>query len=101
MAVGCFHDTSKKELISHVLKEQLLGKNVGLSAGEVIQRQVMGIYCLFVCLFVPTNTHTHTHTHNIYTEPFHYNTDAPTCFGSSAPSSGSFDIAFDEVIKYN
>ena len=29
-----------------------------------------------------------------------YITNAPTRFGASAPSSGSFDIAFAEVIKY-
>ena len=29
-----------------------------------------------------------------------YITDAPTCFGASAPSAGSFDIAFAKVIKY-
>jgi hypothetical protein len=27
-------------------------------------------------------------------------TDAPTSFGISAPSSGSFDIAFAKVINY-
>jgi len=29
-----------------------------------------------------------------------YITNAPTCLGASAPSSGSFDIAFAKVIKY-
>jgi len=27
-------------------------------------------------------------------------TNAPTCFGDSAPSSGNFDIACAKVIKY-
>ena len=29
-----------------------------------------------------------------------YITNAPTCFGASAPSLGRFDIAFAKVIKY-
>jgi len=29
-----------------------------------------------------------------------YVTNAPKCFGASAPSSGSFDIAFAKLIKY-
>jgi hypothetical protein len=45
-------------------------------------------------LFVPTNTHTH-----IYNKILNYITNAPTCFGASAPSAGSFDIVFAEVIK--
>ena len=44
-------------------------------------------------LFVPTNV-------DIYTKILHYITDAPTCFGASAPSSGGFDIAFAKVINY-
>jgi hypothetical protein len=28
-----------------------------------------------------------------------YITNAPTCFGASAPPAGSFDIAFAKVIK--
>jgi hypothetical protein len=36
----------------------------------------------------------------IYIKVLNYITNAPTCFSSSAPSSGSFDIAFAEVIKY-
>jgi hypothetical protein len=27
-------------------------------------------------------------------------TNAPTCFGASAPSSGGFDIVFAKIIKY-
>jgi len=30
----------------------------------------------------------------------HYITNAPTCFGTSVPPSGSFNIVFDKVIKY-
>jgi hypothetical protein len=29
-----------------------------------------------------------------------YITNVPTCFGASAPSSGSFDIALPKVTKY-
>ena len=41
------------------------------------------------------HTHTHTHTHIS-----NYITNVPTCFGASAPSAGSFDIAFATVVKY-
>jgi len=30
-----------------------------------------------------------------------YITNAPTCFSASAPSYGSFDIVFANVIKYS
>jgi len=43
-------------------------------------------------LFVPTDTH-------IYIKTLNYITNAPTCFAVSAPSPGSFDIAFDESYK--
>ena len=36
----------------------------------------------------------------IYIYTFNYITNAPTCFGVSAPSSARFDIAFGKVIKY-
>jgi hypothetical protein len=35
----------------------------------------------------------------IYVKILIYITNAPTCFGASAPSSWSFDIAFAEGIK--
>ena len=35
-----------------------------------------------------------------YIEILNYITNAPTCFSASAPSSGSFDIAFVKVIRY-
>jgi len=36
-----------------------------------------------------------------YIEMLNYITNAPTtCFGASAPFSGSFDIAFVKIIKY-
>ena len=66
---------------------------------------LMYIPCSFIgCyLFVPkVHTHTHTHTH-IYIYIYKYVIIlqiASTCFGASAPSSGSFDIAFAEVIRY-
>ena len=48
-----------------------------------------------VCLFIicANNSHIHIKTLN-------YTTNTPACFGVSAPSSGSYDIAFDKVIKY-
>jgi len=39
-------------------------------------------------------------TMHIYIKILNYITDAPTCFGASAPSSRSFDIVFATVIKY-
>jgi hypothetical protein len=51
-----------------------------------------GFYCLLF-IFLPTNVH-------IYIEILNYITNAPTCFGASAPSYGSFHIAFAKVIKY-
>jgi len=36
----------------------------------------------------------------IYIYILNYIANAPTCFGASAPSSGSFGIAFAKVIKY-
>jgi len=51
-------------------------------------------------LFVPTNAHTHTQTHIcVYIKTLNYIINAPTCFGASALSSGSYDIAFAKVIK--
>jgi len=76
-----------------VLKLQLFGEIVGLSAGEVLQRQGLDIYCLFVC----TNKYTYV---CIYIYILNYITNAPTCFGSSAPSSGSVYIVFAKVKKY-
>jgi len=50
--------------------------------------------CIFIVyyLFVPTNAH-------IYIKISNYITNASTCSDVSAPSSGSFDIAFAKVIK--
>ena len=50
-------------------------------------------------VFVPTNAHTHIFMY-IYIYILNYITNAPTCFGACAPSSGSFDIVFDKVIKH-
>ena len=36
----------------------------------------------------------------VYITALNYITNAPTCFNASAPSSGSFDIAFAEVKQY-
>ena len=56
------------------------------------------IYRLLLFI-LPTNARTHEHTH-ICIKISSYITYAPTCFGASAPSSRSFDIAFAKVIKY-
>jgi len=54
---------------------------------------ILCIFNVYYLLFVPTNAHVHIKIlDNI--------TNAPTCFGASAPSSGSFDIVFAEVMKY-
>jgi hypothetical protein len=45
--------------------------------------------CFFIYLFVPTNA-------RVCVED--YSTNAATCFGASASSSGSFDIAFAKVV---
>jgi hypothetical protein len=37
---------------------------------------------------------------HIYIKILNYITNAPTYFSSSTPPSGSFDIAFDKVMKY-
>jgi hypothetical protein len=44
--------------------------------------------------------HGHTIVKRIYIKILNYITNAPTRFGVSAPSSGSFDIVFAKVIKY-
>jgi hypothetical protein len=48
--------------------------------------------CTFIVylLFLPTNA---------YIKILNYITSASTYFGASAPSSGTFDIAFDKVIR--
>jgi hypothetical protein len=43
---------------------------------------------------------TNKYTYDVYNKISNYITNAPTCFGASALSSGSFDIAFAKVIKY-
>jgi hypothetical protein len=50
----------------------------------------------YYSLFVPTNAHTHIYIYIL----LNYIANAPTCFGASAPSSGSFGIVFAKVIKY-
>jgi len=37
---------------------------------------------------------------NIHIKILSYIAKAPTCFGASAPSSGSFEIVFAKVKKY-
>ena len=37
---------------------------------------------------------------HIYITILNYTTNSPTCFGASAPSSGSFDIVFTKVKKH-
>jgi len=59
-------------------------------------------------LFVPTNAHTHTHARArvccvcvyIYIYIYIYITNAPTCLGASASSSGTFDIAFVKSYRH-
>ena len=46
----------------------------------------------YYLLFVPKNAHTCIKT-------LSYITYDPTCFGSSVPPSGRYDIAFAKVIK--
>ena len=43
---------------------------------------------------------TNKYTHTLYIYILNYITNAATCFGASAPSSGRFDIVFAKVIKY-
>ena len=55
-------------------------------------------YCYIIYyLYHQMHTHTHTHTHThiyiyIYIKILNYITNALTCFGASAPCSGSFDL---------
>ena len=60
---------------------------------------IVYIQCIFIfyCLFAPTNSYIYIY---IYITILNNTTDAPTCFGVSASSAGSFDIAFAKVIKY-
>jgi len=50
----------------------------------------------FYCILFIICTNKCTHTYILQ----YYITNAPTYFGASAPSSGSLDIVFAEVIKY-
>jgi hypothetical protein len=50
---------------------------------------------IFTIIYLSQQMHTHIHTcMYIYITTLNYITNAPTCFGASAPSAGSFDIAF-------
>jgi hypothetical protein len=55
------------------------------------------IISLFILLFVPTDAHTYIY---IYITILNYITNSSTCFCTSAPSSGSFDIVFGKFIKH-
>jgi hypothetical protein len=50
---------------------------------------------IYIYIYIYTHTHTHTHIHT-----YNHITNAPTYFGASASSAGSFDIAFAKVIKF-
>ena len=49
-------------------------------------------------IYIYIYTHTHTQRERERERVQNYITNAPTCFGASSPSSGSFDIAFAKVI---
>jgi hypothetical protein len=51
------------------------------------------------CLFEPANAYIYIYIY-IYIKILNYVTNSPTCVGVSAPSSGSFDIAFAKLIKH-
>jgi hypothetical protein len=59
---------------------------------------IVGIIHLYQQMHTWTHTHTQTHTYT-NTHKHIYITNAPTYFGASASSSGSFVIAFFKVIK--
>ena len=62
--------------------------------------------CVCVCVCVSkflrdgVETPKRVSTCNIHIYIYIYITSAPTCFGVSAPSSGSVDTAFAKVTKY-
>jgi len=49
---------------------------------------------IIIIIIICTNKCTY-----IYIKILNYNTNAPTCFGAFAPSSGRFDIPFAKVVK--
>jgi len=53
--------------------------------------------CVHIIYYWYQKMHTHIY---ICIKILNYITNAPTCFGAIAPSSGSFDIAFGKVMKY-
>ena len=75
-----------------------LQAHVNLFSKTEFNSYFMQITCIFIVyylLFLPTNAYIY-----IYIKIFNYIESASTYFGASAPSSGSFDIAFDKVINY-
>ena len=107
-------ETRESRLTSHQ-SGSAIRASVGSTAPIFGPNSISSIICMYIpCIFIVyclsfdlnqqkrarARTHAHTHTHiNIY-KILNYTTNSPTCFGTSAPSSGRFDIAFAEVIKY-
>jgi hypothetical protein len=60
---------------------------------RVFNVPTMYLFTVYYILFVPTNDH-------VCVKILNYVRNAATCFGTSAPSSGSFVIVFVKVIKY-
>jgi len=62
-------------------------------------KQIFNVYVhtmnIYFLLFTIYNNNS-----NINTKTLNHITNAPACFGASVPSSGCFDVAFAEVIKY-
>ena len=87
------------EIIVHLLVTVQNSGGGGIKQFFFVFMYIPHILCLFYCLYQQMHAHAHTHTHTHITI-LNYITNAPTCFGASAPSSESFDIVFAEVTKY-
>ena len=71
----------------------------GLVSLELVFPSPSNVGIIYYLLFVPINAYIYIYIY-IYIKILNCVTDAPTCFGASAPSSGSFEFVFAKVIKY-
>jgi hypothetical protein len=96
--VGCAQQTGYHPVIL-LVSQRLNISYVNYKTGFRISKMFLCTHRTFLLFIICINKCTHTHMY-IHTKIPNYITDAATCFSTSAPSSGSFDIAFAEVINY-